>query len=193
MKKLLITIGVVVVLGVVWWLASPLFINVEVDEELPGVVQQEEVEEEKTNLDEQLTKEEKAQFEEEMEKVNVPDKTMEEEMPAKPEAVSQGNFVAVAHTGTGLVKIVKLASNDHILRFENLDVDNGPDLRVLLSENSNVRSSGDLGNYIELAKLKGNKGNQNYEIPKGIDVGKYKSAVIYCKPFSVVFNSANLK
>ena len=80
-----------------------------------------------------------------------------------------------------------------IVRLQDLDVDNGPDLRVLLSKNPSVRSSGDLGEYVELGKLKGNKGNHNYSIPSDINAEDYNSVVIYCKPFKVVFNSANLQ
>jgi len=112
---------------------------------------------------------------------------------AGPKVVAQGEFVGVAHKGAGTALILSGAGSNEILRLEDLMVDNGPDLRVLLSKNADVRSSGDLGSYVELAKLKGNIGNQNYTIPTDINVEDYKSVIIYCKPFKVVFNSANLK
>ena len=191
MKKLFNLVVLVVVIWVVWYLASPLFIDVEVDEEAPVVETVEQV----TNLEEQIPDE--AMMEEFKTAMKELDEgiTMDEsapEEPSGPTTVSTGSFMAVAHQGTGSATILNV-DGSFVLRFENLSVDNGPDLRVLLSPNENVRSSGDLGESIELAKLKGNKGNQNYAIPEGTDVSQYKSVVIYCKPFKVVFNAANLK
>ena len=40
--------------------------------------------------------------------------------------------------------------------------------------------------------LKGNIGNQNYEIPVNVDVTGYGSVVIYCAPFHVIFATAPL-
>ena len=48
----------------------------------------------------------------------------------------------------------------------------------------------DLGS---LGSLKGNVGNQNYEIPADADVNALFSVVIYCSPFHVVFSVAPLK
>ena len=50
----------------------------------------------------------------------------------------------------------------------------------------------ELGDYIDLGSLKGNIGNQNYEIPAGTDLSQYQSIVIYCQPFHVVFATATL-
>ena len=71
-----------------------------------------------------------------------------------------------------------------MLRFEDFSVTNGPDLRVILV--------GTDGSHYELDKLKGNIGNQNYTIPDDLDLGDYEAVLIYCKPFSVVFSTADL-
>jgi hypothetical protein len=71
---------------------------------------------------------------------------------------------------------------------------NGPDVRVYLvaaqdaSDNASVTKAG----YIELGKLKGNQGNQNYEIPAGADLTKYRAVTIWCYRFSVNFATAPL-
>ena len=131
-----------------------------------------------------------------LEVVQLDDTTMEEK---EPDRVSidaltyTGSFSDVAHEGSGEASLIPLSDIEYALRLTDLDVLNGPDLRVLLSPNENVRGSGDLGEYIELGKLKGNKGNQNYEIPEGTDLTKFQSMVIYCKPFHVVFATAELQ
>jgi hypothetical protein len=147
-----------------------------------------------SNLNEQIQDEEKMkEFMEEMS--HMEDVEMSEEMGAstKPVILASGAFVTVAHEGTGDVNIIRLGgAGGTIVRLENLDVLNGPDLRVILSKSSDVEKSGHLGDYLELGKLKGNKGNQNYVVPEGVDVSQYHSVIIYCDPFHVVFNSANL-
>lgn len=47
--------------------------------------------------------------------------------------------------------------------------------------------------YIELALLTATQGNQNYALPADLDLGAYKSVVIYCQAFHVVFSTATLE
>ena len=103
---------------------------------------------------------------------------------AGPVAVKSGNFVKVEHDGSGKATIFKQAEGVYILRFDNLDVTNGPDLRV--------RLLGPNGASLDLGGLKGNKGNQNYELPAGFDPTKYDTADIWCRAFKVQFNKAAL-
>ncbi len=199
MKKPLVALLGIGVIAVGYWLISPLFIDRTVEEELSDDVEAQidmAIEEFKEgNLEEQLSPEMMDEFMEEMK--DVESVTVEEPMPEgrdEPVILSAGSFVSVAHQGTGDAKIIDLGNDDGtILRLQDLDVDNGPDLRVLLSKNADVERSEDLGEYIEVAKLKGNKGTQNYVLPREIDPSEYKSVVIYCKPFHVVFNTATLQ
>ncbi len=46
--------------------------------------------------------------------------------------------------------------------------------------------------YACVARLKGNVGSQNYDLPADVDLSRFRSVVIYCKQFSVVFSSAEL-
>jgi len=229
MFKLIKLLILIAILGVGWWLLSPLFIDKKVDEELDPKVASaldfvmskageglqkageklsqtktedlqkkvskiKESMEEGSNLDEQITDEDTMkQFMEEM--AQMEDKEMSEDMMdvANPKELATGTFVTVAHEGTGDVRVISLGQgSDTIVRLENLDVLNGPDLRVVLSKSSDVEKAGHLGEYIELGALKGNKGNQNYVVPSDVNVNDYHSVIIYCKAFRVVFNSANL-
>ena len=113
--------------------------------------------------------------------------------PAQPATVASGGFRSLEHRTTGRAEIIKLADGSHVLRFENLDTSNGPDLRVYLSELPSNLGWHDYGRrYIELDKLKANRGNANYRIPAGTDITRYKSAVIWCVRFAVGFGVAPL-
>jgi hypothetical protein len=72
------------------------------------------------------------------------------------------------------------------LRLENLRVTNGPDLYVYLSRDKSA------SDFVSIGKLKANNGNQNYEITSETDLSKYDTVLIWCRPFSVLFGSAEL-
>ena len=98
------------------------------------------------------------------------------------------------HQGEGSATVYELPDGSHVLRFEDFRVTNGPDLRVLLATHADPQGRNDVQGpgYVELGKLKGNIGNQNYPFPEGVSPDDYGSVVIYCKPFHVVFSVAPL-
>jgi hypothetical protein len=117
--------------------------------------------------------------------------------PTEPLALRSGSFTRVdaIHRAEGAATIYKLADGKLVLRLENFKATNGPDLFVGLSGHPQPRSPGEAHDqgYIQLAALKGNEGNQNYELPSDLDLSKFKSVVIYCRAFNVVFSTAELK
>lgn len=117
--------------------------------------------------------------------------------PTEPLALSSGSFTRVdaIHRAEGAATIYKLADGKLVLRLENFKATNGPDLFVGLSGHPQPRSPGEAHDqgYVQLAALKGNEGNQNYELPSDLDLSKFKSVVIYCRAFNVVFSTAELK
>jgi hypothetical protein len=101
-----------------------------------------------------------------------------------------GNFIGVndrIHNAEGLAKVIVLDEGNRILRLENFRATNGPDLYVYLSTDKSA------SDFVSLGRLKGNIGNQNYEIPEGTELSKYDTVLIWCKAFSVLFGSAELK
>ena len=113
-----------------------------------------------------------------------------------PVAVKRGAFRDADgfHRGEGSATVYELPDGSHVLRFEDFRVTNGPDLRVLLTAHPDPQGRSDVqnGEYVELGKLKGNVGNQNYPFPDDLSPDGYASVVIYCKPFQVVFSVAPL-
>ncbi len=83
------------------------------------------------------------------------------------------------------------------MRFEGLDTSDGPDLRVWLSDAPVIEGAAgwsvfDDGAYLDLGALKANKGDQNYEIPPGVNLSDYGSVSIWCARFAVSFAAAEL-
>ncbi|WP_030170511.1 DM13 domain-containing protein [Spirillospora albida] len=112
---------------------------------------------------------------------------------AGPATLAEGAFVSHDHDTSGTARTVRLASGGRILRLEDLRTSEGPDVRVYLSTRSAREVRKGLGDgAVELGRLKGNLGNQNYAVPAGADVSRFRSAVIWCKRFSVSFGAADL-
>ncbi len=115
----------------------------------------------------------------------------------EPIVLADGEFVGADafHQGSGSATIYELEDGSRILRLENFDVTNGPELHVFVSPNPAPESSEELmgSGYLDLGPLKGNRGDQNYEIPADavLPDGEF-SIVIYCEPFSVVFATATV-
>ncbi len=99
------------------------------------------------------------------------------------------------HKGSGTATIHRLADGSQLLRLEDFQVTNGPDLRVILTRSQNPEEAGQVTGpgHLELAKLKGNMGSQNYPIPNDADVSTFHSVVVFCKPFRVIFSVASLE
>ena len=106
-------------------------------------------------------------------------------------ALAKGPFeVADEGSAEGTATLIEKASGGRVLTLTDFAVHNGPDLRVYL-----VPGDGkDTGDHIDLGGLKGNKGNQQYDVPESAATpGKYKTVVIWCRAFSVAFARATLR
>ena len=113
---------------------------------------------------------------------------------ATPRALASGMFHSNAHETRGSATVYQLAGDRRVLRLADFETSNGPDVRVYLvaaadvTDNDTVKESG----FVELGKLKGNIGAQNYEVPAAVDLARYRAVTIWCKRFSVNFGTAPL-
>ncbi|WP_369374229.1 DM13 domain-containing protein [Streptomyces sp. cg36] len=117
---------------------------------------------------------------------------------AAPRTLADGTLISHEHSTSGSVRIVRLADGSRVLRLENLDTSNGPDLRVWLTDAPVREGVGgwrvfDDGKHVSLGELKGNKGDQNYAVPPGVNLADYTSVTIWCDRFDVSFGAAALR
>ncbi len=148
MKKILIIILIIGILGIAWYLGSPLFLDKKVNEAFP----------------------------------------IQTVATSTQEIVATGMFTGfdAIHNGTGTASIIK-AGEKSTLRFEeNFNVNNGPDLYVGFGKDGVYKEGS------EIARLKGNIGAQNYELPEGFDITQYNEVWVWCKLFSTPFVKARL-
>ena len=145
-KLILFIVFLIAIVGGAWYLVSPAFKVVEINEESPLIAKE----------------------------------------GIALQASAQGNFIASAHDVTGKAFLIPQDGNK-ILRFENFETINGPDLHIYLSK--------DLGgeDYIDLGKIKATRGNVNYDVPSDIDITKYNKVLVWCAPFKVLFSYAELE
>jgi hypothetical protein len=203
-KRLLLGIAVVILLpaiGLGWWLLSPLFLNQTVEEEFPIASSA------SVTVPEGMTQAQVEQKLAEMASVNTEVMEPMPDMMGSAPFESGGETIFRAHLyfgefrdadsfhkGSGKATIYRALEGPLLLRLENFRVTNGPDLHVLLTSHPDPKSREDLrsAGYVDLGKLKGNLGNQNYPIPAGVAPAAPGSVVIYCLPFQVVFSVAPL-
>lgn len=120
--------------------------------------------------------------------------------PSAPPALrtlASGSLISHEHSTRGTARIIRLPDGSRTLRLENLDTSNGPDLRVWLTDAPVTEGRDgwhvfDDGRYVSLGKLKGNKGDQNYALPAGLDLKGLTSVSIWCDRFDVSFGAAEL-
>lgn len=199
-RRLLIVIAVIIaipVLALAYWLGSPLFRDDVVNEDLPDdIVFITNTPSDPVELPTTIPENNSAPT---AVPTVPPEPTaevvaVEQEEPTATE-ILRGNFRDADgfHEGSGDAILFSLSDGRHLLRFENFDVTNGPDLRVYLVPRTNPEGGDvDISGYIDLGKLKGNTGNQNYFIEADVDIPENASVVIWCEPFAVLFSVASL-
>ena len=112
---------------------------------------------------------------------------------AAPLPIRVGSFRSIAHQTSGDVRVGPTPDGRQVVRLEGLATDNGPDVRVFLSPHPPEGDDSIYGtDELELGPLKGNVGDQTYEVPAGVDLSRYQSVVLWCERFSVGFGVAGL-
>jgi Electron transfer DM13 len=111
-----------------------------------------------------------------------------------PVLLARGRFPSGEHDTSGRVRLLRLADGRAFVRLDKLSTSNGPAVRVWLSTAAAGASDDAVGSavHLDVGGLKANHGNQNYRVPDGAALGRYRSVVIWCRRFDVVFGSAAL-
>lgn len=121
----------------------------------------------------------------------------EPSVPAAPVELSHGALISHEHETTGTVRVIQLPDGARQLAIENLDTTNGPDVHVWLSAGPVVEgfdgwfTAGGHA-YVDLGMIKGNQGNQVYDIPADVDLSTYPTVDLWCVQFAVSFGAAAL-
>lgn len=105
-----------------------------------------------------------------------------------------GHFHDASHEGSGTVTIHRLGDGRRVVRLAELRVDNGPDLHLYLVSAADARDDATVeqSRVLSLGRLKGNLGNQTYDIPAAVDLSSYRSVTIWCRRFGKNFATAPL-
>ncbi len=115
----------------------------------------------------------------------------------KAQPLETGTFIGKVNNTFGRATIYKEVDRRLLLRLTNFKISNGPDVHVVLIA---AKDADDDANFlknstskIELGALKGNEGDQNYDIPAGTDLKKFQTVSIYCERFNANFGAAPLE
>lgn len=112
--------------------------------------------------------------------------------PTDPVVLARGElqYIDELHRGSGPVLLLSVGTT-HYVRFEEVVIQNGPDLHVYLARGTGGAYDGERDLY--LGTLKATNGSFNYELPADIDLAEYRSVVVWCRAFSVLFTWADLE
>lgn len=114
-----------------------------------------------------------------------------------PQPLYTGRLEGKAHQTSGRATIYKTPDGKQYLRLTDFSTSNGPDVHVVLARSDDANLTQEIVkghlDIVELGSLKGNHGDQNYDLPASVDLQKYNVAVIYCERFHAVFGVERLE
>ena len=184
-RRSIIVSGAIVAIGLLWYLFRPdaLVISKTVDEPFPAAQQSE-------MTHSSMASESGMAHESAMS--NAP--AMDHGAMAEPVKLATGRFHSNAHETKGVATVYRLDDGARVLRLTEFSTSNGPDVRVYLVAAADVQKedAAKRAGIVDLGPLKGNIGDQNYAVPEGLDLSKYRAVSIWCRRFSVNFGAAPL-
>jgi len=179
MSKPIWILPAVIIIAAGYYLLSPLWRVIEVDEDLifTEMTQEGAAVDQADDADDILPP---IEANEEM-----PEELVGEEH-SEPAIIFSGSLIPDAHDVEGTVTVYQ-SGEQRILRFEDLNTVNGPGLHIYLATDTKATD------YIDLGDIRATKGNVNYELDPSIDLSTYSYVLIWCEPFGVNFSYAVLK
>jgi hypothetical protein len=183
-KKIIIGLIAIIVLGVGYYLLSPLWNNTELDEASP-LTQTNETTTIKDNF-ENMDEATMSRFKSEVEAMKDKTMVMADSAPEEAKLLSQADFKPRAHDVAGKALLIE-KDGQKTLRFENFETINGPDVDIYLATDLSA------ADFVNLGDLKATKGNVNYAVPASTDTDKYNKVLVWCKAFGVLFSYAELQ
>jgi hypothetical protein len=128
------------------------------------------------------------------------DQKVSEQFPAasaatQPVVLASGGFHGVAHETKGVATVYRLPDGRRTLRLTEFQTSNGPDVQVYLvaADDANDNDTVTRAGFLHLGALKGNVGDQNYDVPADADLSKYRAVTVWCRRFGVNFATAPLR
>ena len=214
MKNIIIGILVLGVAAFGYWTIAPLFItkevNDELDPEIAALLEQTESQERESTITQREPEEpiptrpatpDADGVEREITDADIAD--VSQQLAPEPEAESVAiETIEVEETGpsisaplpivdtpghpaSGNVRVIQ-TEDDTIVRFEDYDGTNGPDLFVYLAKDL------DADEFVDLGRARGNMGNINYTVPDDVDISEYQYVMTWCRAFGVLFDYAEI-
>src|SRR5438128_2643835 len=114
---------------------------------------------------------------------------------------TQGNADVYEVNGKRVLRLTNFKTSNgpdvhgkRVLRLTDFKTSNGPDVHVYLiaapdaKDDATVKKAG----FVDLGSMKGNTGDQNYDVPVSVDFAKYQAVTIWCARFNVNFGTAPL-
>ena len=199
MKKILMIIVLIIILGVGVVYFTHRSVDQELSEENAQILENLSIQKEEDNL--ALDAEKNDSFStEELGVIN------EETVMEKKDAIvtlKSGEFNPDAegsdkvHRGWGSLEIIEVGGDKKIVFSDDFKVTNGPAYRLYLSKEKNIETEEEFSKVkddsFQVSSVKQFSGSQIYDIDKNINIDEINSVVIWCESFSEFITSAELR
>src|ERR1700735_475529 len=113
---------------------------------------------------------------------------------SSPQRLVSGQFYSILHPTAGTATIYRMGDGSRVLRFTSFRTSNGPDVHVYMVASDDAKDVATVqqAGFIDLGVIKGNVGDQNYNLGPDVDLSRYRAVSVWCKRFSVNFGAARL-
>ena len=108
--------------------------------------------------------------------------------------VDTGTFYNIDKVGTGRVTVYRQADGNYSLRLDDFFVSPNSDLELRMSPLPAPRTTADVTSADTqlIVVMDVTAGSLNYAVPPGVDISKYRSVVVWCRPISSAYAAASL-
>lgn len=115
-------------------------------------------------------------------------------MVAESVSALSGDFTKKRYTVHGGWEITEQDGESVIKFTDDFKTKNGPDLKVFLSPKtiSDVTGKTAISGAVNIGVLKSNKGAQTYTLPQGVSLSDYKSVLIQCESYAVLWGGFDI-
>ncbi|MEL6559987.1 MAG: DM13 domain-containing protein [Bacteroidota bacterium] len=105
-----------------------------------------------------------------------------------------GKWTKKSYTVNGSWKITKSGNTYQVTLDNDFKTKSAPDLKIFLSkkEAGQLNSKNATDGAVLVSKLNKASGGQSYQISESVDLSQYKSILIHCEQYSVLWGVANL-
>lgn len=115
---------------------------------------------------------------------------------AQDEVLAKGNLIKISKAVAGDFSIIRKGDRLLLVLGDNFQAKPGPDLKIVFSvlplEKVNSKNAIQQESLV-IGLLKNNKGEQSFMLPENFDISKYKTLLVHCEKYALLWGGGSLQ